>query len=105
MAGIELSVVDLQRVKMRNRTRVRFPPAAPLLVVLKGFGKIYLGGFDGSPYTAPDLCGIPSGNVGLGADAPAQLAPSDLPPPIRVSRSAMDRTSAYAGGFSPTVPD
>jgi len=29
-----------------------------------------------SPYTAPDLCGYPSGFGGLGAGAPAQFAPS-----------------------------
>ena len=27
---------------------------------------------DWSPYTPPDLCGIPSGDWGLGAGAPAQ---------------------------------
>jgi len=41
----------------QNNTRA-IPPAAPLLVVLEGFGKTCPGGFDGSPYTAPDLCGI-----------------------------------------------
>ena len=43
-------------------------------MVLKGFGKTYLSGFDGSPYTAPDLCGVPSGDRGLGARASGMSA-------------------------------
>jgi hypothetical protein len=27
------------------------------------------------------------------------LAPSNLPPPILISRSAMEKITAYAGGF------
>ena len=47
---------------------------------------------DWSPHTPPDLCGIPSGNWGLGAYAPAQW-----PPPILKSRSAVGGLSAGAG--------
>jgi hypothetical protein len=40
-------------------------------------------GLDWSPYTAPDLCGFPSGDWGLGACAPAQWPPLTFP---RLSR-------------------